>query len=291
VSLTLDEAKDVYSSELERIERILGFTCRRNALSPDDAEEFRSDTHLRLIEDDYRLLREASDPSTVGSFLVVVVQRLLLDFRVRRWGKWRPSVAARSAGEVGVRLETLVVRDGVDFGEACEILRRNHGVTQSRDDLDSLLQTFPVRRGLASQRTVALDEQATPRSSEDPDDTMADSLRAGTEEALTACLRKRVGELSAEDRLVLRMVYIDGQPVSVVSRALGLEQRPLYRRLEKLQRALREALEQEGVTRERFRDLVESRRGLQLVELAGILGPSPSSGIRGPAREGPEKTP
>ena len=233
--------------------------------------------HLHLLADDCAVFRTLDDPLAMPAFVAVVIQRLMLDFRARRWGKWRPSVAARRAGDVAIRLETLVVRDRIDFAEAYEILRRNHHVTESRDELYALLQSFPARHGLSSQRAVTLEDVAMASADEPPDAALGEEARARSERVLERCLTTQLGHLEAEDRLVLRMVYLEGRTVATVARALQLDQKGLYRRVERIHGSLRKALESAGVDSDGFRELMESRPGLQHLDLAGILGRYPST--------------
>src|SRR4029453_14108130 len=45
---------------------------------------------LRLVEDDYDVLRRFQARSSLPTYVTVVIQRLFLDYRNRLWGKWRP---------------------------------------------------------------------------------------------------------------------------------------------------------------------------------------------------------
>jgi RNA polymerase sigma factor for flagellar operon FliA len=268
---TAEDARELFLSELERVDRIIAFTCRRGGLSEDESEELRAETHLRLVDDDYRLIREFDGRSELGTYLVVVIQRLMLDFRNQRWGKWRPSAAARRAGTVAVQLETLVIRDGFEFGEAYEILRRNRGVTASREELHLLLHTFPLRHGKASRQRVSMERAQPATGAESVERPLTEAIEETTEDRLVDALRTGLGNLDPEDRLVLRMIYLDGHPISVVARSLGLDQRRLYRRVERLQKALRTALESRGLERDRVIDLLESRRGLQRLDVVDVF--------------------
>ena len=50
------DARELLESNLALIERITAFVCRRQRLSPDDAEEFAGVVRLRLVENDYAIL-------------------------------------------------------------------------------------------------------------------------------------------------------------------------------------------------------------------------------------------
>src|SRR5688572_2526377 len=97
---------------LPLLERILAATCRRYRLSREEAEDFSSVVRLKLIADDYQVLRAYAGRSSLASYLGAVVQRAWLDHCNHLWGKWRPSAEARRLGPLGIRLDTLLHRDG-----------------------------------------------------------------------------------------------------------------------------------------------------------------------------------
>jgi DNA-directed RNA polymerase specialized sigma24 family protein len=61
-------------------------------------------------------------------------------------------------------------------------------------------------------------------------------------------LHESLEELPPEDRFVLTRLFFDGRSVTQVARELGLDQRPLYRRRDRLLSHLRNALEAKGLT-------------------------------------------
>lgn len=54
-------------------------------------------------------------------------------------------------------------------------------------------------------------------------------------------------QLAPEDRIIVKMHFADGRTLAEVARALHLEQKQIYRRLERLRMLLRQSLEAEGV--------------------------------------------
>src|SRR5215212_3086060 len=119
-------ADELLTSNLPLIERAIAFACRRNQLSPEDAEEFGSVVKLRLVENDYAVLRAHEGRSSMATFIGIVVQRMLLDFRIHAWGKWHASAEAKRLGDVALELEQLMHRDGRTLGEAFTILAAKH---------------------------------------------------------------------------------------------------------------------------------------------------------------------
>src|SRR5213082_2466820 len=93
-----DEARLIFVRELSSIERIAAFVARDNDLRGADAEDFVGAIKLRLIEDDYRVIRKWSGRSSLSTYLMAVINNVAIDQHIRRVGKWRPTIAAERAG-------------------------------------------------------------------------------------------------------------------------------------------------------------------------------------------------
>src|SRR3954463_5742440 len=111
---------EILVANLDTINELCGATARRYRLLPADAEEFAAVVRLRLIENDYDVLRKFRGESSLRTFLSVVIARYCLDYQVSRFGKWRPSARAKRLGPAAVGLERLVWRHGVTFADALE---------------------------------------------------------------------------------------------------------------------------------------------------------------------------
>src|SRR6185295_8488775 len=94
---------------------------------------------------DCGVLRQFKGESSLRTFLVVVVQRILIDAHVARYGKWRPSRRAQRLGAVAVQLERLVYRNRFALGDATKILRSRLAISDTDDELSFLLSLLPPR--------------------------------------------------------------------------------------------------------------------------------------------------
>ena len=252
------EPEALLRDNLGTVDRIAASLCRRHGLGGDEADDFASWTRLRLVEDDYAALRKFRGESSLSTYLTVVVSMLFREYRVREWGRWRPSAAARRLGPPAPRLELLVHRDGLPLAQAGEVLR-SAGETELTDrELAALLSRLPPRRPLRPVRAdpdaLALAESPA-RADERVLEEEEDRARRETEEALHRSLER----LPAEDRLIVRMRIWEEMSVADIGRGLDLPQKPLYRRLERAYRRLREQLEAAGISREHVRGLLEER--------------------------------
>jgi RNA polymerase sigma factor for flagellar operon FliA len=240
------ELEALFLAHLETIDRIVGALAARYRMTPDEEDDFGGWVRLRIIEDDYAVLRRHEGRSSLGSYLSVVIANLLRDRRIQDWGKWRPSAAARRAGPVGIRLERLVRRDGLPFDTAVRILRSRNGVALSDRELAELAATFPER----TRPRIEADSETIGRMS---GGRAADAeVRAGEhaerQTSMMVALEKSLDTLDAEERVILKLRFWEGLTVADIARALHLEQRPLYRRMNELLSRLRSSLESAEVT-------------------------------------------
>ena len=248
---------DLYSENAALIERSISHVCRRHRLSSHEGEEFSAATRLALIEDDHARIRAFSGRSTLQTYLVVVITRLFQDWRNSQWGKWRPSAEAKRLGPLAVKLETLTVRDKLSFDEAVETLRTNHRVTEDRAALEAMYVRFPVRTGRSFTTEEVLETVGAPNS--EADAPLSQSQASATAGVAARALGTAFESLPAQDRIIIRMRFDDGFSVAEIAKALKLEQKPLYRRIEKLLFDLRRTLESSGVNAELIRDVVADR--------------------------------
>jgi RNA polymerase sigma factor (sigma-70 family) len=234
----------LFLAALPAIRRITSVLARRYHLEPADAEDFASWSIVRLLDDDCAVLRRFHGRSALGTYLMAVICNLFRDYRNTEWGRWRPSAAARRLGPLGIELDRLINRDGMGEEQAVRLL------AQARRDLEAelrrLARSLPrrVRRREVGPGSLPLAVAAEP-ADDRIDREEAERARARALEAMQTA----IGALPLEERRILRMRYWEGRSIADVARALDLEQKPLYRRLESIQRRLHQALLALGVDR------------------------------------------
>jgi RNA polymerase sigma factor (sigma-70 family) len=229
----------------ELIEAVIIQICRRHLANDDEKEEFRSLAHIKLIENDYSVLRDYKGRSSLRGYLTIVLEREFLDYRNSKWGKWRPSVEARRMGDVAMLLERLICRDRYTFDDAVEIIRMNHHATDSRESLWTVFQRFPGRvdRRPVPEQTLAYVSDPRPL----PDEEIEELERAEERRRVYAALAAAVSRLKPEQRLIMKLQYFDGMKQVDIARALHLDAKRLYRRCEQILAVLRRDLEAQGL--------------------------------------------
>lgn len=242
-SCVTDEAQ--FQAALPVINDVVGKICRRHRLSPIEADEFRSDVHLHFIDRNYEVLRRFEGRSTLTTYVTVVVQHVFLDRRNRQWGKWRPSADARRLGPNGILLDRLMTRDGCAAEQALEMLEANHGVA-----IDDHLRALADRLGRRepTRQLVPEDEaEDVPGRAPSPEDNVVRAEQDFLAKRIQTALDRARQSLTHEEQLILRMRFDDGVAVADIARALHLNQRRLYRTIDRLLATIKSSLAADGI--------------------------------------------
>lgn len=228
---------------LDLVDQIVRTTGRRRHLSATEREDFASFVRLRLVEDDYAILRKFQNRSTLWTYLAAVVERLSLDFCVAKWGRWRPSALAERLGPIAVTLERLVTRDSHTIEEAMEIVRTHHDVGKTYAELRRIWDQLPVR-----VRTTEVGEAAASTvSSNDRSETeVEDGDRQKDIDRLQRALQTAFGQIPPQDRVVIALRFDQDLSMVQIARLTGSSVPTLHRRLDKSVKQLRLALTSEG---------------------------------------------
>lgn len=241
------------------IERMAAKLCGRHSLDAAETDDFASWAKTRLMENDYAVLRKFRGDSAITTYLTVVLSMLYRDYRVSRWGRWRPSAEARRRGPDAVGLETLVYRDRYPLAEAVAMLRSRGETSRSEGELFKLFGTLPLR---SHGRSTAVSDKGldSAPSANAADTGILDEEAEAERKRVNEVLARALEGLTPEDALIVRLRYFENMSVAQIARALGLEQKPLYRRIDRALARMRGNLETAGFSRERVAELLASTR-------------------------------
>ena len=246
----------LFLSQLSVIERVISFVSSRHHLPGSDADDFGSHVKLKLIENDYAILEKFEGRSNLRTYLTVVIQRLFLDYRIMAWGKWRPSAEAKRSGEVAILLERLTQRDGYGLEEAWELMQTNHQITMSRPKLEAIAARLPQRLRRRFESEDALTGLAADQLP--LDEIVADRERAAMGARLESALNKAMAGLEPQDRLIFELRFRDGRTIADIARALHLDQKALYRRVDRCLDALLVGLQASGIDKAQAMEILGS---------------------------------
>jgi RNA polymerase sigma factor for flagellar operon FliA len=248
-AIGLPVAAAIYLQHLQAIDRIASSLCRRHGIRGADAEDFTSEVRLRLLENDYAVIRKHRGDSSMITFLTVVIANLLRDYRIKLWGKWRPSAEAKRLGDNAVLLETAMYRDGLSFEDACALLERDVRLDIDRAQLRQIATKLPVRAPRRIEGEEALAEVPAVSQS---DGRVLEAERREEHAAMQGVVTRWLATLASEDQLIIKLRFYEGLSVADVARALGVPQKPLYTRIARMLEALSVVLKREGIGPESF---------------------------------------
>lgn len=249
-------SEQIFLDHLDLVERAATSVARRSGFPSQDVEDFVSTVKVKLIEDDYQVIRRHRGDSSMSTYLATVVHHAFKDWRQQKWGRYRPSAKAKRLGPVAVQLEQLLVRDQLPLSAAVGMLqRRRAGSTVSESELRQLAAQLPPRTRRTMTDEEALAQQPSPESSA-ADRRVEDAERRAVAERAAEVLSRLWRQLPADDRLLLQMHYRDGCKISTIARTLGCNQRSLYTRRDRNLGDFRRACEAEGLTWDGVREIL-----------------------------------
>jgi RNA polymerase sigma factor (sigma-70 family) len=239
---------------LDVVDQIVRTIGRRRHLSATEQDDFASFVSLRLVDDDYAILRKFQNRSTLWTYLATVIERLSLDFCAEKWGRWRPSAMADRLGHEAVLLERLVTRDSHTVEEAMEIVRTNHNVRLSYAELRRIWDQLPVRT-----RTTEVGEEAAAGVSgnDNSESAVDDADRRRRIEGLQRALATAFDQIAAQDRVLIALRFDQDLSMVEIAKLTGSSVPTLHRRLDKSVKQLRLAL---------------TNAGFDPREIAGLIG-------------------
>jgi len=254
--LDREAAEALFLEHLDWVDKAASMACSSHGVWGADAEDFIACVRMKLVENDYAVVRRFLGHSELKTYLASVVVRHFVNFNRAERGRWRPSAAAERLGPPAVDLEALVRRDGYTLQQAGETLRTAGRTTLSDAGLARLLDQLPERpplRPVVGEPATGLDGALGAwRADERVIEAETDGRRAEVLDVLETAME----QLEPEEQLIVKLHFAEGHTLANVARALRLEQKPLYRRVERLRIRLRALLESAGLVGDDVRGLL-----------------------------------
>jgi RNA polymerase sigma factor (sigma-70 family) len=237
------DAEEVFLTNLCLIDKVIGCVCRRNRVGRDEEEEFGSYVKLKLIESNYAVIRKFEGRSTFSTYMNTVVQRLFFQYRVQMWGKWRPSAQARRLGDKGITLERLLTRDSYTYSEAVAFLTSGQPPVFTVDEIEAIYVRLPIRQ----PRPVLVGAMENTDNGPSVEPQLFSGERAVIARRTAATIDAAIATMPSEDQLILRQRFWNARTIPQIARALKLDEKKLYKRINKLLAQLKLTLEDAGV--------------------------------------------
>jgi RNA polymerase sigma factor (sigma-70 family) len=239
------DAEELFLTNLIVIDRAIGYVCHRNRIGRDEGEEFGSYVKFKLIESNYAIIRKFEGRSSFSTYMTTVIQRMFFQYRVQMWGKWRPSAEAKRLGDKGITVERLLTREGFTYAETMAILTCGLDPAFTVAEVEAIYVRLPIRQ----PRPVLVSgiEKTDNGPFVDIEEELFSSERGKAARTAAAIIDAIMATMTADDQMILRMRFWGGRKIPEIGRALGLEDKRLYKRIDKLLSQLKLALEHEGI--------------------------------------------
>lgn len=251
--ITLKELEELYLQSYEALQPILRVLGREKRLSREEVEDLGSDIQLKLLEDDYRVLRQWDGRSSLKGYLGTVVSNIWRD-RVRgEIGRVRVSAAAKQLGPPAPELEVLLGLEGLTLEEAYQMIKPDFP-DLSFSEAEKIAAKINPRGGRRFENEDVVARLPDPEPTGDKLLEQQENL-VKKRKAL-ALMHQRLSDLPEEDRLLLVRAHARGVKFASIARSLGIDQGPLYRRNERLLKKLRTDLEEAGIRWEDLREVL-----------------------------------
>jgi RNA polymerase sigma factor (sigma-70 family) len=239
------DAEDLFLKNLPLIDRAIGYISRRNRISRDEGEDFASYVKFKLIEGNYGIIRKFEGRAAFSTYITTVIQRMFFQYRVQMWGKWRPSAKAKRLGDKGVTVERLLTREGHSYAEVVSMLTCGSDPRYTIAEIEAIYARLPLRQPRPMLVPITGIAECEPVI--DTEDELFSAERGKKARHAAATVDTVMESLEPEDQLILKMRFWGGRKIPEIGRQLGLEDKKLYKRIDKLMSQLRLALERAGI--------------------------------------------
>jgi hypothetical protein len=196
--------------DLPDIDSVTTLFARHFDLTPDETAQAVTYVKQQLVANDYAIIPKHDGQSSLKSFVITVIHRLVGQYRAQRCGAWPGADYASSTSDGAGMIRHLMVRYGFSYAEAVELCRRGGGDAVAGD---------------ARGNGEMLNGAAAPASD-------SDSLR------IRAIVTEFVASLGQMDRMLFEAIVFRSETLTDTSRKMRTKTRYLGIRVERLVRRL-----------------------------------------------------
>jgi RNA polymerase sigma factor (sigma-70 family) len=221
-----------------------------------------------LQRDNYRVLRQFKGNAKLSTYITTIVARQAVDMVRKKLGRSRQKERAQKLGKIGELIYEKVIRQGRPVPDVYRELKSTEGISESLAEIETIarkikgkknnpppsldMETNPVVRGGISIKTDGDEREAViiPDTGGDPQELLIEEQRKQRQKKV---VRGVIARLSGDERMMLRLRFPAGEDekprkVEQISGLLGITQKAVYKRIDRLLKKCRLLLEQEGAS-------------------------------------------
>jgi len=248
---SLMNPREILTSEntLKRIETV----CRRHFSDENEIIECNLFIIDCLKEDDYKRLRAFSGKSSPTTYLYTLVNRLVTDFRRRKYGRRRIPKRVSDLGAWAEAVYRYVCWQKYSYDDAFDFLLLDGLYDGGYEEFSKKVE--PIRQApcpenpkfLSSDDAAAGGMRNRAATQENPLDALIEKLDREKRMAAVAAIQETTAGLSQQDQLLIKLVYGSDLSAAKAGRVVGLSPAAARKKLKKLLIQFREALLSKGI--------------------------------------------
>ena len=247
------DPKDLLASAevLRRIEA----ACRRRFRDETEADECYVFVLDGLTAGDYKRLRAFQGRSDPKTYVYVLTNSLISDFRRKKYGRRRIPQAVRNLGAWAESVYRFICWEKYSLDAAYELVTLDGLYSGSLEDFYAFVEPVLAVPCPENPTFVSVDitdeKNPGPVLAAAPDtgplERLLEKLDHERRSQASRVIQKVTAGFAEEDQILIRLVFGSDLSVAAVGRAIGLKPAPARKRLERLLVKIRERLLVEGI--------------------------------------------
>jgi RNA polymerase sigma factor (sigma-70 family) len=216
----------------------------------------------KLREKNYRILKNFKGKSKLSTYLTVIIANQIVDTIRKKRGRTREKERARPFGLLGSQIIQRILVEGCPPDRLFQELKSQNNFSHTREEFESIVEKIKGSRlkGInalpENQNPFLKKGQQNPQSGEliimDPKKNPEESaIQNQTHKKINDMLELAIGELSGEERLILRMrfsIHGEEEPkdFNTIARHLSISKKAAYKKISRILKKCRQILIQRG---------------------------------------------
>jgi len=228
----------LYEKQLTRHWSLIYSMAYRKFTDAGAAEEAITFVTEQLGADDWGRLRKYKPVSEFKTYLMTIVSKLLIDFARKKYGRKRVPKWIKKRGVLWNKIYTLLCIEGLS----------NNDVTEQMADDDKNPVIVEEAIWLIKEKVTDCGKPLRPAPVQ-PD---SEPVETPEEQLISKETKARIDalNLNSQERLLLRLIYLEGNSVSKAGRILGLNANQVQSKHRRLRIKIRQELEGEDFFQE-----------------------------------------
>lgn len=214
--------KKYFNDNIETIYSTINFFCRNKQIIGEDKKDFSSQILIKVIDNDYKVLRSYNKKSKLTTYLLTVISNYYIDLKRKEIKRWRPSKKSKNKGPIAVKLDELINKKNYTLEEAHDTLTINHNYNVTLDELSKIASEF---KNSTRQIRKVSDTHLTTLTDNNPHTEEA-IIKTEDQKTVNDMIRVSVKireNLPGEAKLILKMRFFDDYSISQIGRMLNIK--------------------------------------------------------------------